>query len=152
MPQVLSSRSPSPFRNLRAHFFDQVFLLCHKTIILLEIAVFEALCAIGFSILGTYFFGLTGAAAGVLCATLIGLTISAKLSMRRYNLRFPTKELIRISFATLVMVGVLLTLPPAVNWSELIFKIFVGGFINIVVMSLLYLTTIIRKFSPLTGI
>lgn len=133
-------------RNLRAHFIDQIFLLNHRTDLILKITFLEAFFAVICSFLGALIWGIPGAAVGVLCATLIGFAASATLSMQHYKLVIPAWDLLKITLATLAMACILLILPPAANWTGLLAKILAGAAINMIALALIYCRTIRRQF------
>jgi O-antigen/teichoic acid export membrane protein len=140
------SVSLGAIRNLRAHSIDQIFLLHHRTGLILKLTFLEAICAVVFSGTGAFIWGIPGAAIGVLCATIIGFAASAALSIQRYKLILPSTDLIKITLATLIMAGLLLLLPPALNWEELLVKILYGAGVNMIALAGFYFQAIRRQF------
>lgn len=133
-------------RNLRAHFIDQIFLLNHRTDVILKITFFEAFFAVVCGIWGTLIWGVAGAAAGVLVATVLGFAASAAVAWRHYRLVIPSWDLLKITCAALLMAGILSLLPQALNWPQLLAKIGAGVLINITVLAGLYNQSIRRQF------
>ena len=125
-------------RNLRAHFFDQVFLLHQQTLVIFWTTAIEAVLAVILSIAGIYLGGLVGAATGVLAATLIGLAMSVTLGVRSHRIIIPYGHFIRIVVATLGMVATLAMFPVTGDWRLLAVKIMGGAAIYFVLLSILY--------------
>jgi O-antigen/teichoic acid export membrane protein len=131
-------------RNLRAHFFDQVFLLHQRTVWIFWITAIEAGIAVVFSLAGVYLGGLVGAAAGVLAGTLLGLAISVTVGLRTYQIVIPYGHFIRIAIAALGMMAVLAMFPVASDWRWLIGKIMLGAAVDSTILGLLYAPSLVR--------
>src|SRR6185369_7235668 len=125
-------------RNLRAHFFDQVFLLHQRTLLIFWTTAIEAGLALLLSIVGIYLGGLVGAAAGVLAATLIGLAMSVTLGVRAHRIIIPYWHFARIAIATTGMVAALAMFPVTGDWRWLAVKIVGGAAVYFVLLSILY--------------
>ncbi len=97
-------------RNLRVHFIDQVFLLCERPRVLLEITLVEAVVTLGGCWFGLVQGGLLGACLGCLAGSVVGFLVCGWRAYRE-GLRLPLLPVCKVGLATGAMVAALVLAP-----------------------------------------
>lgn len=83
-------------RNIRIHFFDQIFLLREQPALPMVTSCIDAVATVAFVIAGYYISGLTGAIAGAAVAALAALGFSSAMGLAQHRYALPLFDLSRI--------------------------------------------------------
>ncbi|HZP76066.1 MAG TPA: lipopolysaccharide biosynthesis protein [Pseudolabrys sp.] len=128
-------------RNFRAHFGDQVFLLHDRTRIWLLVVGVDGGLTVLFSAVCTALWGLVGAAAATVAATIVAAVVSFSIGWKEFSLQLPWAHLARIGFATMAMTVVLQLIARAG-----------GGYLdlalNVLAGALTYFATLAALYAP----
>ena len=125
-------------KNLRSHFANQPFLLAQKTGWTLAIDVLETTLFFVGVMAGLHWLGLTGAAWGVLAASLISAIAAFAIAIFRLGMPVPSAHLLKIVVATAVMGTALHFLPPFSGWLRLTAAIAFGAAIYVALLAVFY--------------
>jgi len=129
-------------RNLRVHCIDQVFLLCERPRVLLEITLVEAVATLAGCWIGLLQGGLFGACLGCLAGSLVGF-LACFYRAYRAGLRIPLWPVAKIALATALMVGALALAPAQPSKLILTATVAATGTLYLVALALLF-----REFWP----
>lgn len=121
-------------RDFRSHSTNQIFLLHNKTRFSTVISLIDLVVGITFSFIGVQMWGLVGVAAGSLAAAVISLILSIALSGLKFGFFLPTRELFRVTIATLLMFISVWSLPETHTSFYLLGKIVMGAIIYFILI------------------
>jgi O-antigen/teichoic acid export membrane protein len=129
-------------RNFRAHFADQVFLLCKRTRPMVIISGVEAVLTVGISIVCIAKWGLVGAVIASTIAATVASTLSFTAGVVLFGLRPPVGHLARIGLATATMMLVLHAVPKTGTTFSLVVHVTIGVATYLGVLAACYVPTL----------
>jgi O-antigen/teichoic acid export membrane protein len=133
-------------RNFRAHFADQVFLLCKRTRPMMIVSGIEAALTVGISIVCISKWGLGGAVIASTVAASVAAAISFGVGVGFFGFRLPIGHLARIALATLAMVLVLHAVAKSGTAVSLVVHVSLGAAVYCLVLAACYAPTLRRMF------
>ncbi len=128
MPWIAFAGVMNGFINFYA---QRAFVLSGKTVLFAISMIVPVIINIALNIWLIPIYGLKGAIWATLISYSVGLIISIVLARRTFPLPLPVKALVQTGFACLIMAGIVLSLPSAINqlpdFIELVIKAIIGA-------------------------
>ena len=131
-------------RSLRAHFVDQAFLLHNRTRLMIVVAAIDAAVTVVLTPFFVRYWGLVGAAGATVLAAIAAAIVSSAIGFSKLGLTLPFNHLVPIALATTAMADLLSNLPEAPSLMVLAGHIAAGAALYIVLLVLLYATSLLR--------
>ncbi len=114
-------------RNMRIHFGEQVFLLREETLVPLANDVLDGLLTLAGGTLGLIYFGLPGSVIGAAIGAVVSLLATLACGAYWHTFTFPFWHLLRIGFATALMLLALDFIPVSATALSLALAIAAGA-------------------------